>query len=96
MNTMSTYELFQLLPAYLDVHHDGKIYKDCVPAIIGSGSSIMICYIHSKMTMLLCERINSEQELNELLKESADRLKGMTEYHPLKIFKNDNQRAKHE
>jgi hypothetical protein len=85
---MTTYQLFQRLPAYLTIHYQGKVYTDCAPAIIGSGDKMMICYINRQITVLLWERIGSEQELNEYLKESADKLEGATEYEPIYLFFN--------
>lgn len=83
---MNTFELLSLLPAFLDIKCRGKVYHNFVPCIYANGSRVNLAYRSGCRQVLLSERLESQEELEDSVEFWAENLKGLTEYETIKML----------
>jgi len=82
---MTPFELFEKLPRWLEVVYRNRIYT-MSPALLDVGGQIWLCYQGHGKRLVLHERINNQQELEEAVNTWAERLERTGRFHASKLF----------
>jgi hypothetical protein len=83
---MTTFELLALLPPFLSVKYRGRVYENLHPTIYANGSRVNISYCLGRVELLLVERIDNQEDLEDFVKDIASEFSAFKIYETDKLF----------